>query len=252
MSLEASLDEALQQERPATRSAAGNPPAAGASRAAKDASQVGHTRPRHDEESGVVEDQIQPAAPLLGIPADPLIAWGEFPGGSAETPELPPDSPPWRKQIAKLSPRQISVAQIVILLDQAVPQSGLRAGQRPSGRPRAPSLPTGRTAAVAQVRIIVLADSDVGCHCHCGAGARNQAAACNRSNATRAFIRAGVPLRVGHSNRRQTRRADLGPVGSIGPIQAALESPPGSRDQKVAHQSARHRFMAALSSTLRV
>jgi hypothetical protein len=49
------------------------------------AGQVGHLSPGHQQKPGVIEHQIQGTAPLLGVPANPLIARGDLPGRGAKT-----------------------------------------------------------------------------------------------------------------------------------------------------------------------
>lgn len=47
-------------------------------------SEVADGNPRQDEEAGVVDDQVEPGALLLGRPADEAIAGGGLPGSGAE------------------------------------------------------------------------------------------------------------------------------------------------------------------------
>lgn len=89
--------------------------------------EVSHLHPRENEKAGVVDDEMEIAFSLGGGPADEAVARGDHPCGGAESQRsqqrrFGPPVAVGPDEIAKLRAGQGFVPQVMIALDQFVPQ----------------------------------------------------------------------------------------------------------------------------------
>src|SRR5713101_3122311 len=87
----------------------------------------GEVRDRHvgaDEEPGVAADQVQVGAAGGGVPADPGVARGAFPGAGGEGERGDLAGRGGGGEVADLGAGQRGVAEVVVVADQLVPLAG--------------------------------------------------------------------------------------------------------------------------------
>ena len=88
-------------------------------------SKVSGTHPGHDEKAGVVDNEVEVLGALLGGPADEVITWGDLPCRSAETEGGQKLALGAEDEVADLCAGKRLVSEVVMMLDQLVPERGL-------------------------------------------------------------------------------------------------------------------------------
>ena len=84
-------------------------------------SKVSRIHPGQDEKAGVVDDEVKVLGALLGIPADEVVAWGDFPCRGAETEGGQKLAIGAEDEVAELRAGKGLVSQVMMTLDQLVP-----------------------------------------------------------------------------------------------------------------------------------
>ncbi len=85
--------------------------------------QAGQADPGQDEIAGVIDDQRQVALAGGGIPADETVARGGFPGRGAAAEQGQQEAVGGVDEVAQLGAGQGLVAEVVVALDEFVPEA---------------------------------------------------------------------------------------------------------------------------------
>ena len=95
--------------------------------------QAGQANPGQDEIAGVIDDQRQVALAGGGIPADETVARGGFPGRGAAAEQGQQEAVGGVDEVAQLGAGQGLVAEVVVALDEFVPEAAAGIGGAQQG-----------------------------------------------------------------------------------------------------------------------
>ncbi len=88
--------------------------------------EIGHLDPGQDQIPGVIDEAGQVALAGGGVPADEAVAGGGFPGGGAEAEQGQGQAVGRAGKVAQLGAGQGLVAEVVVALDELVPERATR------------------------------------------------------------------------------------------------------------------------------